>query len=210
MSVGLLLWVYLMRVTRTLYQIKNACEQKQLADPKFFDQLNCFATCQCTFTAYFVHNVEMKQSTKWTLFKRLSPILKKNYETDMTNINRWEKCNAILSVVARAQPSCSTISCDVMGLVGFVDLMRVSLSSSHWEMIARDNRVNDGDWWAKGEEKTKRGWVGGTTVLLLGVKISFTKLQTVHFHKLTLKRRTVLLCCTNKLFSNIITNKNRT
>lgn len=46
------------------------------------------------------------------------------------------------------------MSCDVRGLASSADLMGVPLSASHWNLIARDNRVKDGGLWAKREEKT--------------------------------------------------------
>lgn len=42
------------------------------------------------------------------------------------------------------------MSSNIMGLVGYVDLMGVPLSASQWEIMERENRVKDGGWWGPG------------------------------------------------------------
>ncbi len=68
---------------------------------------------------YFELKVEMKQSVKFTLLRKITSILIKKYTTNMINVtilNRKKGC-FVIAVGARVPPSCGTTACDITGLV---------------------------------------------------------------------------------------------
>lgn len=113
--------------------------------------INTIRLCRNLFLLFALHlqlQVEMKKSTKWTVFTQLSPNLINYYVTNTASKHRKEKQCAVVSFVARVQPSCITVRCDIIGLVCFVKLTGVPLSSSQWGIKAWDR-------WAKVQEETK-------------------------------------------------------
>ncbi len=77
----------------------------------------------------------MKQSVKYTLFRKITSILIKIYITNMINVTILKKiCRFVIAFGARGPPSCSTTACDVTGSVrsdGQCSNISISLHFEH-------------------------------------------------------------------------------
>ncbi len=92
----------------------TGCTSQQKQDVQNMSSKNTWAVSQ----KHCKLKVEMKQSVKFTLFRKITSILIKTNITNMINVTILKKKGCFVTAFgARAPPSCSITACDLMGFV---------------------------------------------------------------------------------------------